>query len=155
MTKLAMHRPFDECDLDNDLGTYPVRPDAWQPDGFSERGFRNLERIEPRAEFHEQLGIEARTDFPGEDEILILVIADKQCAQADPSSLRIGEPAHHELLRRFALHLQPVRGSAMFVKGTAALRNDAVPTLGARPLPGSWICKRPHALQWGSQSQSV
>ena len=95
MTKLAMYRPFDEGDLDNDLGTYPVRPNAWEPDGFGERGFRDLERIEPRAEFHKQLGIEASTDFSGENEILILEISHEQSAQADSSSLGIGEPAHH------------------------------------------------------------
>ena len=94
-----MHCPFDEGDLHDDLGTHPVRPNTREPDGFVERRFRYLKRIEPRAEFHKQLGIEARADFSSEDEVLILEIADKQSAQSDASSLGVGEPAHHEFLR--------------------------------------------------------
>ena len=33
----------------------------------------------------------------------------RERAEADTSALRISEPANHELLRRLALHLQPVR----------------------------------------------
>src|SRR5437762_10003178 len=112
MAKLAMHRPVDEGDLYDDLGTHPVRPNARQPDGFGERRYRELERVEPGAEFHQELCVEARADLPGKNEVFILEIADQQRAQADPSALRIGEAADYKLLRRLALHLQPVRGAA-------------------------------------------
>ena len=122
MAKLAVHRPFDEGDLHDDLGPHPVRAQARQPDGLGERRLRDLERIEPRAQVQQQLRVEARADLPGEDEVgrPSLEVADQQRAQADAGSLRIGEPADHELLRRLALHLQPVRRAAVLVAASRA-----------------------------------
>src|SRR5436309_574200 len=151
MAKLAMHRPLDEGDLHDDLGTHPVRPNSGQPDGFGERGFWNLERIEPRAEFHQQLHIEARTYLAGEDKIFILEITYEQRAQTDSSSLRVGEPADHKLLRRLALHLHPVRRAAMLVQRVPPLCNDAFPAFAAGPLPWFWIRQQGHALQGRSK----
>ena len=147
MAQLAVHRPLDERDLHDDLGPHPVRAQARQPDGLGERRLRDLERVQPRAQIEQQLRVEAGADLAGEDEVVPLEVADEQRAQADARALRIGEPADHELLRRLALHLQPVRRAAVLVRRVAPLRDDALPALAARALPRLRIVERRHALQ--------
>src|SRR6185436_4930000 len=108
MAQLAVRRPFDEGDLDDDLRTHPVRAHARQPDGLGERRLRDLERIEPRAELQQELRVEAGADLPGVDKVVVLAlrltlagrralssgeVADEQRAQTNASALRIGEPA--------------------------------------------------------------
>ena len=155
MAKLAVHRPLDEGNLHDDLGPHPVRANARQSDGFGERRFRDLDRIEPRAKFQQQLGIEARADLPGEDEVVALEISDEQRAQADASALRIGESADHELLRRLALHLQPVRRAAMLVLRIAPFRDHAFPSLAARALPGLGSVSSATRSSGGSKGQRL
>ena len=115
MAKLAVHRPFDEGDLDDDLRTHPMRAHAWQPDGLRERRLRDLERIQPRAEIQQQLRVETGADLPAKTKSSRLEVAHQQRAEADPYALWVREPANDELLRRFTLHLQPVRRAAMLV----------------------------------------
>src|SRR5438132_11998317 len=107
MAKLPVHRPLDESDLHDDLGTHPMRAFARQADRSGERRLRDLERIQPRAEVQQQLRIEARADLAREDKVdaALFEVADEQRAKADASALRSGEPADQELLRRLALHL--------------------------------------------------
>ena len=103
-----MRGPLDEGNPHNYLGTRPMRPNARQPDGFGERGPRDLERVEPCPEVQQQPRIEARANLPGKNELVVFEIADEQRAQAHANALRIGEAADHKLLRSLALHLQPV-----------------------------------------------
>ena len=91
--------------------------------------FGDLERVEPRAQVEQQLGVEAGADLAGEHEIVLFEVADQQRAQADARALRIGEAADDELLRRLALHLQPVRRAAVLVRRVAPLGDDALPSL--------------------------
>src|SRR6476661_7254961 len=102
--ELALRRPLDEGNLDDDLGTHPVRPNARQSDGLCKRGGWDLERIEPCAKIEQQPGVKARTDLSGEDEVFLFEVADEQRAQTDARALRIGKPSYHELLRGLALH---------------------------------------------------
>src|SRR5262245_54668714 len=121
MAELAVHRPFDEADLHDDLGPDPVRAQARQAGPFRERRRRELDRVEPGAQIEQEPGVEAGPDFSGEDEIVALEVADEQRAQADAAALWISEAADDQLLRRLALHLQPVRRSAVLVARVAAL----------------------------------
>src|SRR6476660_1216727 len=105
MAKLAVYRPFDEPNLDDDLGAHPVSADARQPDGFCERRLRDLERIQSPTELHKQLRVEPSANLSGKDEIAAIEVPDQQRAKADPGTLWIGEPTDHEFLRSFALHL--------------------------------------------------
>ena len=82
----------------------------------------------------------------GKDEIAAFVIADEQRAEADARALRIGETAHHELLRRFAFHLQPVLRPAMFERRALTLGDDTFPALAPRLLPRRRIVEELHAL---------
>ena len=47
VAQFAMHRPFDEGHLHDDLGTHPMRPNARQTDGLGKRRLRDLDRIQP------------------------------------------------------------------------------------------------------------
>src|SRR5262245_20016721 len=98
--ELAVHGPFDERDLDDDLRPDPVGAQARQAAGFRERRTGNLEPVEPRAQIEQELRVEARADFPGEDEVAAVVVADEERAEPDARALRIREPADDELLRR-------------------------------------------------------
>ena len=44
---------------------------------------RHLERVEPRAQLEQQLGVEPRPDLAGEDEVVAVEVADEQRPQAD------------------------------------------------------------------------
>src|SRR4029450_11414954 len=115
MAKLAVDRPFNEGDLHDDLWTHPMSAHAWQLESLRERRLRNPERTQPAAQVQQQLRIETGTDLSGKDEVARLVVAHQQRAEADPNTLWIREPSNDELLRRFALHLQPVRRATMLV----------------------------------------
>ena len=73
--------------------------------------------------------------LPANTKSCAVVVADEQRAQADACALRIGEPADDELLRRLALHLQPVLRAPMLVRRAAALGDHALPALAPGPLP--------------------
>ena len=92
-------------------------------------------RVEPRSQIQQELCVEAGADLPGKHEIAAFVVADEQRAQADARALRIGEPAHDELLRRLALHLQPVLRAAMLVRRASPLGDHAFPALAPGALP--------------------
>src|SRR4026209_1272369 len=127
MAQLAVAGPRDEGDRADGLGARPVRPVARQADGPREGRPRDGERVELLAELPEQLRVEAGADLSREHEVVALEIADEQRAQADPLASRIGETSDHELLRRLALHLEPVRRAAVLVGRVAPLRDDAFP----------------------------
>src|SRR5439155_12642878 len=99
MAKFPLCRPLNEGDLHDDLRTHPVRPNARQPNGFGEGRCWERKRVEPSAEFQQELCVEARADLSGKNEVFILEIADQQRTQTDPSALRIGEAADYKLLR--------------------------------------------------------
>src|SRR5690348_2912501 len=101
MPQLAVRRPLDEADLDDDFGAHPVRAQARQPGTARERRRRSLERVEPGAERDQLPGIEAGADATGEHEVLVLEVSDEQRAEPDAAPLRVGEAAHDELLRLF------------------------------------------------------
>ena len=61
--------------------------------------FFDLQRVEPRAQLEQQLGVEAGADLSREDQVVAVVVADEQRAEADARPLRIGEAADHQLLR--------------------------------------------------------
>src|SRR4051794_31379583 len=135
MAQLAMHRPLDEGDLDDDVWLYPVGAQPGQAGSLREGSRVHLERVQPGAQFEQQLRIESGPDLAGEGEIVAVVIADHQRTQADASPLRIREAADHELLRELALHLQPVPGASMLVWRATPFRDDAFPAFASRPLP--------------------
>ena len=113
-----------------------------RPMALRERRLRDLERVEPRAQVEQQLRVEAGADLAGEDEVVAVEVADEQRAEADAAALRIGEAADDELLRRLALHLQPVRRAAVLVRRVAPLGDDAFPAFAARALPRLRIVER-------------
>src|SRR2546429_4943413 len=135
MTKLAVNRPFDEGDLHDDLGLHPMRAQPRQPGPSREGRPGDLDRVEPRAQLQQQLRVESGANLPREYEIVVLEISDEQRAEADPLALGIGEAADHELLRRLALHLQPVRRAAVLVRRIAPLGADALPPPPTPPAP--------------------
>ena len=73
--------------------------------------------------------------LPAKTKSLAFVVADEQRAEADARALRIGEAADDELLRRLALHLQPVLRAAMLVRRAAPLGDHAFPALAPGALP--------------------
>src|SRR5919197_5696017 len=99
MSEFAVDRPLDEADPDHERGSHPVRAHARQSDRSGEGRASGLERIESRAEPAQQAPIEASADFAGVDEAgpVGSNIADEQRPEADPTALRIGEPADDEL----------------------------------------------------------
>src|SRR5690242_8084764 len=111
-----MHGPLDERHLYHDLRLHPVRAHPRQASRLREWRRRDLQRIELRAQLTQKLRVEAGADFTGEDEVVALVVADEQRAESDASALRVGEAADDELLRRLALHLEPVRRAPMLVR---------------------------------------
>jgi hypothetical protein len=74
-------------------------------------------------------------------------VADQQRAEPDPRALRIGEAADDEVLGRLALHLEPMRRSAVLVRRVAPLRDHPFPALGLGRLPRLRIVERGHAPQ--------
>ena len=62
MAQLAMHRPLDEPDPDNDLWTHPVGAQPGQP-FFREWRTGDLDGVEPRTERQQQFRIEARSNL--------------------------------------------------------------------------------------------
>ena len=97
---LPVHSMKD--DLHDDRRLHPVRAQPGQALGDGERRLRNLERIEAAAQIEEQFGVEAGADLSGEHEVVAVVVADEQRAEADARALRIGEAADDELLRGLA-----------------------------------------------------
>ena len=95
----------------------------------------HLEHVELPPKVEQQLRVEAGADLAGEDEVLAVEVAHEQRAEADARSLRVGKPADDKLLRRLALHLEPVARAAVLVPGVAALGDDALPALAAGALP--------------------
>ncbi len=110
-----------------------------RPTALVNGGFGNLERVEARAQVEQQPGVEARAHLAREHEVAAVEVADEQRAESDAPALRIGEAADHQLLRRLALHLQPVRRAPMLVGRVAPLGDDALPAFPARALPGPLV----------------
>src|SRR5688572_28732442 len=146
VAKLAVHGPLDEPALHDDLGLDPVRAHARESYGFGERRRFHLEAVPLLPEVEQHARVAAGADLTGEDEVVTLVVADEQRAEADAGPLRVGEPAHHELLRGLAFHLQPLLRAAVLVDRVAPLRDDSFPPLRARLLP------RARAYQLGHPS---
>src|SRR5262245_15684709 len=107
MAQLPVNGPFDERHTHADPGTDPVRANPGKPFRLREGRLWNLQRVETTTEIEEHLGVEPRSDLPGEDEIVALEHPDEQRAEAHAPALRIGEAADHQLRRRLAFHLQP------------------------------------------------
>src|SRR4249920_1029958 len=103
VTQLAVHRPLDKGNLDDDLGAHPMCAHAWKADGLREWRFRHLEGVESGAEVQQQLRVEPRADLPGEHELVVLEIPDEQCPQPDSAALGVSESADDELLGELAL----------------------------------------------------
>ena len=108
---------------------------------------RDLERVEPRAQLEQQLRVEAGADLAGEDEVVAVVVADEQRAEADARALRIGEAADDELLRRLALHLQPVRRAAMLVRSSRGAWRSRLPSLRGTRAPRASDRRARHARE--------
>src|SRR5437899_720522 len=135
MAKLAVPGPLDERHLHDDSGMDPVRPKPRQSGPLREWRLGDFNPVKPRAKVAQELRIESGTDLPGEDEIAVREVADEQCAKTYPPTLRVGEPADDELLRRLAFHLQPVRRPPVLVRRAAAFCHNAFPAFLACPLP--------------------
>ena len=117
-----------------------------RPLAFVNGDFGISMRVEPRAQIEQELRVEAGADLSGKHEIAAFVVADEQRAETDARALRIGEPADDELLRRFALHLQPVLRAAMFVRRAAPLGDHAFPAFAPRALPRLLVVEQLDAL---------
>src|SRR5688572_9341060 len=98
MPQFAVHGPLDECHLDDDTWLYPVNADSRQARTPGEWRRRNFEGVELRPQATQQVRIEAGSDFPGEDEIVLRARSHEQRAEPDPRSPRIGEAADDEVL---------------------------------------------------------
>ena len=83
MAKLSVDCPFDEGHLHDDLRANPVRAQARQSFRFGKWRRRTFDRIEPRPQIQQELRIESGADLSGKDEIILVVVADQQGAQAD------------------------------------------------------------------------
>ena len=82
MPQFAVDRPFDERDLHHHLRPHPVRPDAWQSDGFRERACGISMSVQPRAQLEQQFRVEAGADLAREDEVLPFEVADAAARRA-------------------------------------------------------------------------
>jgi hypothetical protein len=98
MPQLPMRGPLDEGDPNDHFWTYPVRAEAGQTCAFRKRRSRHCQCVEPLSKIQQELRIETGPDLPRKDEITAFVVADKQSAQTDSSTLRIGEPANDQFL---------------------------------------------------------
>src|SRR6476661_3805978 len=148
MTELSVPRPLDEPDLDDDVGTDPMAVTG-QARALRERRLLDRQSVETCSQIEQQPGVEASADLAGEHEVVTVlrlvlrtprawlrgVVTDEERAESDACALGVREPADHELLRRFDLHLQPVLRSAMLVRRTAALGDDAFPAFAACAIP--------------------
>ena len=105
MTKLVVFGPLNEADLDDDLRADPVSAYAREADGFGEGRLLDLDAIELGAQVVQEFRIKAGADLAGENEIIAVVVANQQGAQADALALRIGEAADYELLGQLTFHL--------------------------------------------------
>ena len=112
-------------------------------------------RIEARAQVEQQLRVEAGADLAGKHEVLAFVVADEQRAEADARALRIGKAADDELLRRLALHLQPVLRAAMLVRRAAAFRDHAFPAFAPRAFPRLVVVERDRRVAAARANVSV
>ncbi len=135
MPQLAVAGPFDEGDLHHDLRTDPMRAQTGQAGGARERRLRSAPSHRGVGASRAGASYRSRCRSSRQRRNRAFVVADEQRAQADARALRIGEAAHHELLRRFAFHLQPVLRPAMLVRRAAALGDDTFPALMPRALP--------------------
>src|SRR5688500_11311182 len=116
MAKLTVHGPFNEADLYHHLRTHPVRAQTRQANGFGKWRLFNLELIQSRTQFQQQLRVKTSSHLPCESEVIVLVVSHQQRAESDARTLRVCESTHDQLLRHLALHLQPMRGAAMLVQ---------------------------------------
>src|SRR4051812_27738694 len=107
MPELSVHRPLDEPDLHDDLGANPMAVTG-QAFAVRERRLLDRESVETPSQIEQELGIEAGADLAREREVVAVMVADEQRAEADSGALRIGEPADDKFLRRFDFHLEPV-----------------------------------------------
>src|SRR5262245_37473698 len=98
MPQLAVHGPFDESNLDDDLRANPVRAEPRQSFCPSERRLPQFDRVATLPEIEQQLRVEASADLAREDEVVSIEVADEQCAEPDAGALRIGESSHDKLL---------------------------------------------------------
>ncbi len=144
MPEFVVRCPLDERDLHDDRGLHPVHALLRQSLGARKWRRRDLDRVQRTTELDEERVVEARPDFAGEDKVVAVEISDHQCAQSDACTARIREAADDELLRGFALHLEPVRRTPMFVDRVAPFRDDALPAFGASALPRPRIVERRH-----------
>jgi hypothetical protein len=71
-------------------------------------------------------GVEAGADFRDVDEPRAVVEAEVKRAEARAGPLRVGEPAHHELLPAVTLDLEPCVRAARHVRARAALGHDTL-----------------------------
>src|SRR5207248_10939946 len=127
--------------LHDELGTNPVRA-ARQSAALRERRLRDLGAIEARAQLAQEPGVEPGAHLAGEDEVVAGEVADQERPQSDAAALGVGEAADDKLLRRLALHLQPVGRAAVLVRRVATLRNHPFPPLLARALPRLALVER-------------
>src|SRR2546426_2870809 len=136
------------------IGADPVPPHARQANRSGERRLRHFQRVEPSPQVEQQLGVEARAHLPGVDEVVLLEVADEQRPQTDAPALWVREAADHQLLRRLAFHLQPVRRAAVLIDGIPPLGHDPFPALLGCALPRLLTVQRSHALQGLTQREA-
>ena len=94
-------------------------------------------------------------DLSREDEIVAVEVADEQSAESGARALGIGEAADDEVLRRLALHLEPVLRSLLLVRRIEPLGDDAFPSLATRTLPRLGVVHCRHATQRRAKRQLV
>src|ERR1700722_6701577 len=132
-----MHGPFDEPNLYDNLRPNPMRADTRQADRFGEGAFGDFDFVEPRTQSDQLLRVEACAHLAGEDELIAFEVAKQQRAEPTAFALRISEAADHQLLRRLAFHLEPMRRPAMFIGRIATLGDHAFPPFATSPVP--WL----------------
>jgi hypothetical protein len=155
MAQLAVHRPLDERHLHDDLRPHPVSSNARKARSLGEGRCCNLDCVETPPQLEQELGVESGPDLAGEDEVLILEIADEQRAEADTRTLRIGVTTDDQFLRRLALHLQPVLGAAVLVWRSTPLGDHTLPSVAAGLLPRLVAVEEHDALERPLQRQPL
>ena len=84
MAKLAMRRPLDESDLDDDLGPHPVCGRG-KPSATVNGVCRDLQRSSRARSSSSIFRVEAGADLAGEYELIAVEVADEQRAETHAS----------------------------------------------------------------------
>src|SRR5262245_277075 len=135
MTQFAVNRPLNERNLHDDLRPDPMCAKPRESAGLREERLRDFEFVQACPKVQQELCVEAGSDLAGKHEVLMIKVTDQQSPKTDATALRIRESTYDKFLRRFALHLQPMRRAAMLIRRRAQFSDHTFPSFTTRALP--------------------